>query len=527
MTTRQNNATPLAPLDRAFLWMERLGQPFHVGYVNVFAPPSGASPEFARELADRLRSVAPTWPFDRRLNRPFGGDWVEDDRFDIDRHLVRIAVPGPGGKEDLQQLVSELHAIPLDPARPLWRFYLIEGLRDGRIATYCKVHHALADGVAGTRLLLKSMSSEPDQILPPPWAIAAPVTRPRVRRPQPASRLAALLNGLGSALGALPTALLEARQTLREARRGNPYTVSGEQAPACLFNQPIGVAREFATQSLSLVRIKALCGAFNCSTNDIVLALCAAALSRYLVDLDALPDRPLIAMVPMSTRHDDSECGNRVVPLLVNLGTDLADPVERLRLICESAARSIQRQIGWSAAEAYGYTLATSARGLIQQLLGPTRGKLAFNVVISKLSGPRTPQYWQGCRLEGMVPASVVMDGLGLNITVATREAWIDFGLVACPQTVPRLKRLPGYLDSALDELEGKVSERRAVCRAAEERLAGDDATSAAGAGIPVLPLDLERYALARGAESWPPAEVPPWLLNGAAPLATDGRPAA
>lgn len=314
------------------------------------------------------------------------------------------------------------------------------------------------------------------------------------------------------------------RRTLREARGGNPYIVSGEQAPACLFNQRIGVAREFAAQSLSRVRIKALCSAFNCSTNDIVLALCAAALSRYLVDLDALPDRPLIAMVPMSTRHDDSECGNQVVPLLVNLGTDLADPVERLRLICESAALSIQRQVGWSVAGAYAYTLATSARGLMQQLLGPARGRLAFNVVISKLSGPSTPQYWQGCRLEGMVPASVVMDGLGLNITVATRDAWIDFGLVACPQTVPRLNRLPGYLDSALDELEGQLIERRAIRRSAAERLDGDEA---AGVGIPASPLDREQDAGARDAETWPSAQVPPWLLKGAAPLATDGRPAA
>lgn len=210
MTTRQRKVVPLAPLDRAFLWLERLGQPFHVGYVNVFAPPSGASPAFARELTARLRGVAPTWPFDRRLNRPYGGAWVEDDCFDIDRHLVRIALPDPGSTEDLQQLVSELHAIPLDPARPLWRFYLIEGLRDGRIATYCKVHHALADGVAGTRLLLKSMSSEPDQILPPPWAMAAPAGPPPERLTRSTSPLKGLLEGLGSALGALPTALLEA-----------------------------------------------------------------------------------------------------------------------------------------------------------------------------------------------------------------------------------------------------------------------------------------------------------------------------
>lgn len=448
-------ATQLTPLDRAFLYLERRSQPFHVAYLNVFTPPRGASPLFARELAEQLRACAkPVAPFDRRLQHRYGGAWVADARFDIDQHFVRLAVPQPGWTRDLMQLVSQLHATPLDRTRPLWQVYLIEGLNDGRIATYCKMHHALVDGIAGTRQLLKSMSPEQDQRLPPPWAAASTVQHENGARTQ---RMAPFLEGLRGGLAALPAVLGELRQTLFEERAGRSGSLIGGPAPACILNQPISSSREFVARSYSLPRIKALCGAFNCTTNDIVLALCASALRRYLQDQNALPDRPLIAMVPMSTRHDGSDSGNQLVPLLVDLATDLANPLERLRTIRESTDRSKDHFSRLGAAEAYGYALVTSARGLLNLLLKPSRGNLAFNVVISKVPGPKSQMYWQGCRLDGMYPVSVVMDGLALNITVASRHEWLDFGLVACPQTLPRVRRLLVYLEDAVNELESRT----------------------------------------------------------------------
>lgn len=489
---QRQETTRLSPLDRGFLWLERFGQPLHVGYLMLLTPPKDAAPEFAMRLVDRLRAWAtPAWPFDRRLENGSGGSWIADTRFDINRHVVRLAVSRAGDLTQLMHLVSDLHATRLDRRRPLWRVHVIEGLNDGRIAIYCKMHHALADGVGGTRLLLRSMSSDGDERLPPPWAVSALTTRQvdhdspdrddddRVFT-MPPSRISRFLGGLGAVLNALPMVASEVLQMRREVREGHPGTVSGAQAPACILNRRISDSREFAARSYSRSRIKALCGAFDCATNDLVLALCATALRQYLLDLDALPDRPLIALVPMSTRRDESTNGNQIVPLLVNLGTQLADPFERLRTICRSTDRSIDRHVGMNGAEAYGYTLATSARGLVNLLLRPASGNLAFNLVISKLSGPRSQLYWEGCRLDGMYPASVVMDGLGLNITVTIRNEWLDFGLVACPQTIPRAQRLLVYLETALDEFESLALGRVMWKRAANESLAASTSAQAA-----------------------------------------------
>lgn len=527
--TRTPASTRTSPLDRGFLFLERLGQPVHVGYLNLFSPPEDAGPDFARTLADSLRADAvPVWPFDRHWQGGFGGSWSVDTRFDLEQHFLRVAVASPGTHAELMRLVSELHARPLDRARPPWRVFLIEGLSDGRIATYCQIHHALVDGVAGTRLMLASMSTERDTILPAPWAVGPPEPAPEQGRTNrlPAlvpGRITGWMQGLGAVLGAVPAALGEAAQTWRERRRGEADAVVGDQAPACMFNLRISDSREFGARSYSLARIKALCRAFNCTTNDILLALCASALRRYLLDQNALPQQPLIALVPMSTRHDESACGNHVVPLLVTLGTHLADPVERLRLIYDSTGRSIARQVGWNAAEAYGYTLAIAARGLLNQVLRPEGGRLAFNLVISKLSGPRTPMYWQGCRLDGMYPASVLLDGMGLNLTVASRGEWLDFGLVACPRTVPGASRLLDELERAIDELEQRADLGRAAPDA-EGPAAGEGRISyPSQAGTPIVRLNMVRGGTARATEPLPAAARSSKSAGGATRNTTSG----
>lgn len=465
----------LTPLDRGFLYLERHRQPFHVACLNLFTPPDDASPGFVPELGDRLRACArPSWPFDRRLASPYGGAWIEDPDFDIDEHFVRMAVPQPGTMDDLLRLVSDLHEQPLDRSRPLWCVYLIEGLSDGRIATYCKVHHALTDGVAGARQLLRSMSSDQRERLPPPWATRSSLEGPPHGSTLPAGGAATLLGGLRTLSRTLPAAVRRTRRTLDELRRSQPDASRGAQAPASLLNGPISASRAFAARSFSHSRIRVLCETFDCSSNDLVLALCSSALRRLLNDRNALPERPLIALVPMSTRRDDSDSGNQIVPLLVNLATDQADPVQRLATIHASATQGKDRVSGLTPAQAYGYTLMTSARGFVNLLLRPSRGNLAFNVVISKVPGPRSQLYWQGCRLDGLYPVSVVMDGLALNITIVSRHESLDFGLLACARTLPCLQPLLEYLDDALAELESRAGvsapPRRPAARAYRPR---------------------------------------------------------
>lgn len=376
--------------------------------------------------------------------------------------MVRLAAASPGNPQELLDLVSELHAAPLDRNRPLWRIFVIDGLADGRIATYCKMHHALADGVAGTRLLLRSLSEDAMSSPPPGWAIPAPVRTDE--KAGDTRRRAA--GALVDALAGIPTAIAGVLRTRRELREARPDTIRGNQAPASILNQPIGATRAVAAQSYRLDRVRTLCGVFDGSTNAMMLALFSSALRRYLQhDCGVLPAAPLIAMVPMSTRVDDTAAGNEVVPLLVNLCADRPDPLERMRATFSCYAHALNRVHEWSPAAIYGYSLLTAATGVFNLLARPSGGALPFNVVISKLTGPRTATYWQGCRLDALYPISIVMRGQALNLRYAIRHDTIDVGLVACPQRLPHADRLLTYVAEAIEELETQA--RRITARPA------------------------------------------------------------
>lgn len=448
------SAIPLSLLDQAFVALERRHQWFHVAYLGLLTPPTGmeTGEAITQLLADLRAGGPPRSPFDCCLE--WSGVrrvWRPDPAFSLDRHLVRLHLPASGRMDDLLALVSRLHAVPLDRDAPPWRFHFIDGLRDGRIAVYAKMHHALADGVAGTRLLLRAFSSDPQAHPAPPWTLAPKATTEAT----PRARISDLQGGWWTRLVAACVVLGELHRTARDVRLGRAEVVGGRDAPPSLINRRVGAARSVGVRSLSLARVRLLAQVLGGTTNDVVLTLCAGALRRYLVERDALPDASLVAMVPMSTRGDgDDALGNRIVPLLVRLGTDIDDPLDRFALVRRSASHSKERFAGLSTGESYAYALAASGRGVLQLLLRPEGGRLPFNIVISNLRGPATPQYWHGLRLEGLHPLSVVLDGQAMNLTFTSREDRLDFGLTACRQAVPGAKRVLEYLETALDELE-------------------------------------------------------------------------
>ena len=444
----------LTALDLGFIYLEKRNQPLHVAYLNLLTPPADAPPDFVQKLVERLRSyAAPLPPFNQRLE---GHRWVEDPEFDIDQHVIHLSLPRPGRIRDLLAMVSRMHASHLDRAYPLWRTYVIEGVEGGRIATYSKVHHAVADGIAGTRLTLRSMSGDPKDVLPPPWAVP-----PQGRRVRPQSLLAAPVTGVSKiaarfsqAFGAVPAIARELRNSLRDSRDQNPDFVPGNSAPPSILNCPISASRRYSAQSFSLVRAKAAAKTLDCTVNDIVLAMCSHGLRRYLQDLDALPDKPLIAGVPMSTRRDRTDSGNQIAFMLANLGTHLDDPGERLRTITGSIEHNKRRFAKMKPGEILGYGAALMAPGLLNMLTNPRSGSLAFNLIISHVPGPRAQMHWMGCSVDGMYPVSIVVDGMALNISLTSMQDRIDFGVIACRRTLPHVQRLLDYVGEGLAELE-------------------------------------------------------------------------
>jgi diacylglycerol O-acyltransferase / wax synthase len=272
----------LGLLDDAFLRLESRRTPLHIGTLMLFEPPPKAGKNFAEGLAARLRrSTHAAAPFNRRLVQRRGMHyWEEDEEFDLDHHFAHTSLPHPGRIRELLEMVSRIHSSHLDREYPLWRMYLISGLEDGRIAVYMKIHHSLVDGMAGMRLLLKSMSTSAvaSKKLPPPWEVTADKSGSQTLPvPTPAGDTLPALRKLASeGLNAIVPVLGELRSTYGDYRSGNPDLAMFGQAPKTIFNQKISATRRFAGQSYSTPRIRKVADAYHATVNDVVLAMCAS-----------------------------------------------------------------------------------------------------------------------------------------------------------------------------------------------------------------------------------------------------------
>lgn len=447
----------LSPVDQVFLWMEKRQQPMHVGGLQLFSFPEDAADNYVAQLADQLRQqTVVTPPFERRLSSRFGQPvWVDDEHLDLEHHFRFEALPTPGRIRELLAFVSAEHSHLMDRERPLWEFHLIEGLQDRQFAVYTKVHHSLVDGVSAMRLFQRMLSTDPDERdMPPIWSLPG---RSRNNTddsgPSMWRNVAHLLGESGRQLGTVPTVTRALLGTINKARKDPAYD-SIFHAPRCVLNGKITGSRRFAAQSYSLNRVRGVCRASDTTVNDVVMAMCATALRTYLMNQDALPEKPLVAMVPVSLRRDDSSEGNQVGIILASLGTHLSDPAGRLRYIHEDVKASKERYASMSQEEILNYTAMLLAPASFNLMTGLAPKWQTFNVVISNVPGPKEPSYWNGARLEGMYPVSIAMNRIALNMTLTSYCDQIEFGLIGCRRTLPSLQRMLDYLEDGLVELE-------------------------------------------------------------------------
>ena len=448
---------PLSPADQMFLWLEKRQQPMHVGGLQLFSFPEDAPDDYVAQLADQLRDhTTVTSPFDRRLDSRFTQPvWVRDEHLDLEHHFRFEALPTPGRVRELLSFVSAEHSHLMDRERPLWEFHLIEGLRDRQFAVYTKIHHSLVDGVSAMRMAQRMLSPDPEQRdMPPIWALP-----PRARRSSDGDGMSLwrsigqLIGESGKQLGTVPTVARELLKTINQARKDPAYN-SVFHAPRSILNKKITGSRRFAAQSYCLKRIRAVGHAYGVTVNDVVMAMCASALRTYLMNQDELPEQPLIAMVPVSLRRDDSEEGNQVGIILASLGTHLSDPADRLMHIHHDVKMAKDRYSTMSSEEILNYTALTLAPAAFNLLTGMAPKWQTFNVVISNVPGPSEDCYWNGARMEGMYPVSIAMDRLALNMTLTSYRDQIEFGLIGCRRTLPSLQRMLDYLEEGLKELE-------------------------------------------------------------------------
>jgi diacylglycerol O-acyltransferase len=484
--------TAVGPLDAMFLLGETREQAMHVGGLMVFELPEGAGrdqvfPEGGREYVSRLyremveeQTVNPLFTRlvrNRKLDLGYWS-WEQDQEIDLEYHVRLSGLARPGRYRELFELTSRLHGTLLDRHRPLWEMHLIEGVQGRRFAIYNKVHHSMIDGVTALRWMQATLTPDPTRTgMPATYALpdmsvsksapnnsgglptAADLLAAAARMPSGAGRaVGGALGGAGRLLAELaglpPLGLRSALRALQAEHSPVAF-----QAPQTILNGPITGARRFAAQSWPMERLDKVRAITGATLNDVMLAMCSGALRNYLLELNALPDKTLTAMVPVSLRGSDNAPGgaNSLATMIADLATDQADPERRIQRIMDSTiyGKGVLSQLSPLQNLMIGALGVGSAgpAAVIPGLAGRTRPP--YNLVISNIPGPTTsPLYWNRSRLLGMYPASIVLNGQALNISVTSYDHQLHFGLTGCRRTVPHLQRLLIHLEDALTELE-------------------------------------------------------------------------
>lgn len=452
----------LTVLDQLFLLLENRKQPMHVGGLFLFELPKNADVAFVRSLVRQMQTsdVPPTFPFNQVLhNLAF---WKTDSDFDVEHHFRHIALPKPAQVRELLSYISKEHGRLLDRARPLWECHIIEGIepdvkgRPERFALYLKIHHSLVDGIAAMRLVQKSLSQSPNEVMSLPlWSLMMR-HRHQVDALIPAERSARKI-----IKEQLRTALPVAKELKRSfVERNKPSYVTTSQAPMSILNQRISSSRRFVAQSYEISRFKHVATHLDVSLNDIVLAVCSGALRKYLLSLKELPLEPLIAFVPISLRKDNSASGNQLSFLLCNLGTHLTDPLQRVKTISDSMNNGKQRFGRMNQPQVINYSIIAYALEFMKLITGAMPNNPGFNLIISNVPGSKKPLYWNGAKLQALYPASVLFDGQALNITLASYLDRIEFGITACSQALPKVQHILQFLEDELAVLEKICGER-------------------------------------------------------------------
>jgi WS/DGAT/MGAT family acyltransferase len=475
----------LTGLDAEFLALENPRQTGHIGSLAVLDP--SIRPNGRLELADIHNLIAERLPllppFRWRLRTvPFGLDypyWIDDPDFDLEYHVRELAIPPPPTDAKLAEQVARIIARPLDRARPLWEVYLIHGLRDQRVGLLTKIHHALIDGVSGAEIMGALLDLTPEGRDPP-----APSESSSDREPSELEMLGRAVLGVPHyferVLRAIPSTLpnledapvlseLPGAKTLgRTAARLTRWLPRTESRvldrselsrPRTSFNGRVSPHRRYAFGRLSLEEVKAIKNQHDVTVNDVIVALCAGAVRRWLIEHDELPDLPLVAQVPVSVRTEEQfgTYGNRIGMMSVPMCTNEPDPVKRMRLTHEALRGAKERHRALPASLLQDSTefippALFSRAAQVTFLLAATRSPV-WNLVVSNVPGPQLRLYLAGTSVEAYYPVSVITDGMGLNITVISYCGGLDFGIVADREQMRDLWKLIDWLRESLEEL--------------------------------------------------------------------------
>jgi WS/DGAT/MGAT family acyltransferase len=438
----------------------------HVGGLMIVDPSTADKPYSFADYRHYVESRLPRVPAFRRklamvplnLGRPM---WVEDPDFDLDFHLHRATVPAPGGDHETAEVAADILSRQMDRSRPLWEMWVVEGRADGLIAIVSKLHHSAIDGITGANMMAELFDFTAE-VPEKDWSEDG--WEPE-RKPSDLEMVGrAMLDWVGrpvSVAKLVPQTVMGIGKLANRRGRGAPGMPAPFRAPRTSFNATVTAHRTVAYTSVSLDDVKTIKNMFGVKVNDVVMAICSGALRKYLSDRDELPDRSLIAAIPISVhdRSDDKEGTTKISIMFSSLASDIDDPAERLRYIAETneGAKEDHELVGagilqdW-AEHAAPNTFSLAAR-MYSSLRLANRHPVVHNLVISNVPGPPIPLYFNGAKLRVLHPLGPVMDGAGLNITVLSNMDTIGFGFIACKELMPELWDLSDAIPGAVEEL--------------------------------------------------------------------------
>lgn len=424
---------------------------------------------FRQHLEKRLADIP---HFRWKLHEvPLGLDlpyWVEDENFSFDNHIRRIAVPSPGDREALGELVAYLYSKHLDRNRPLWETWFIEGLPDGQFALLQKLHHCMMDGEGANKLGERLVDLEPDAPMRP--------VDPAISQAQPGTRPTPLQQSLNMARRYMGLPAAASREVIDAVtplvrERIRSFRSAGDRpvVPVAHFNGDIGRERGFVFGSLPLADIKALKNHYGVTINDVMMALVGTSLRNYLAERDQLPKESLRGTFAVSLRtDDDDEFSNRITTASVTLATTGTGLVERLKAIAADSERAKERARGGGKGIMEHMQILPPV--LVGALLNFSRPELTLpvvggNLMISNVRGSPLPMYMAGARTTAMYPISIIAPGSGINVTCISYIDNVDFGITVDPGMFPDPWPLADGLSEALQDYLSLVKKPRGGAR--------------------------------------------------------------